>query len=86
MEVYNYKPIGVCSRNIELQIENNKLVDIKVLGGCSGNLEGIRSLIKGMDLDMIIEKLNGVKCGFKNTSCPDQIAKAILEYQGAKVK
>lgn len=86
MEVYNYKPNGVCSRNIKLVIDDNKLIDIEVLGGCNGNLQGIRSLIKGMELDTIKEKLSGIKCGFKQTSCPDQIAKAILEYQGELVK
>ena len=86
MEVYNYKPKGVCSSNIKLVIDKNKLIDIEVMGGCNGNLQGIRSLIKGMELDTIKEKLSGIKCGFKNTSCPDQIAKAILEYQGELVK
>lgn len=86
MEVYNYKPIGVCSSNIKLMIDNDILVDIEVTGGCNGNLQGIRSLVKGMNLDEVKEKLNGIKCGYKNTSCPDQIAKAILEYQGELVK
>ena len=86
MEVYNYKPNGVCSRNIKLMIDDNKLIDIEVIGGCDGNLKGIRSLIKGMELDTIKEKLSGIKCGYKNTSCPDQIARAILEYQGELVK
>lgn len=86
MEVYQYKPRGVCSTNIKLEIEDNKLIDIFVTGGCSGNLEGIRRLIKGMDLDTIILKLKGTKCGFKETSCPDQIAMAILEYKGEMVK
>ena len=86
MEVYNYKPNGVCSRNIKLMIDDNKLIDIEVTGGCHGNLKGIRSLIKDMELDTIKKKLSGIKCGYKNTSCPDQIAKAILEYQGELVK
>ena len=86
MEVYNYKPRGVCSTNIKLEIENNHLVDIIVTGGCSGNLEGIRRLIKGMDLDNIVEKLKGTCCSTKQTSCPDQIASAILEYKGEFVK
>lgn len=86
MEVYNYKTKGVCSTNIELKIEGEKLVDITITGGCNGNLKGIRSLIMGMDLDEIVEKLSGIKCGFKNTSCPDQIACAIKEYQGELVK
>lgn len=86
MEVYNYKPKGVCSSNIKLMIENDILVDIEVMGGCNGNLQGIRSLVKGMKLDEVKNKLSGIKCGYKNTSCPDQIANAILEYQGEFVK
>jgi len=86
MEIYNYKPIGVCATNIRLEIENDKLVDIKIEGGCNGNLQGIRSLVKGMKLDEVKEKLNGIKCGFRDTSCPDQIASAIKEYQGELVK
>ena len=86
MEVYNYKTKGVCSTNIKLMIDGDKLIDIEVTGGCNGNLQGIRSLIKGMNLDSIKEKLSGIKCGMKNTSCPDQIARAIVEYQGELVK
>lgn len=86
MQIYNYKPIGVCARNIRLEIENDKLVDIEIEGGCNGNLKGIRNLIIGMNLEEIKEKLSGIKCGYKNTSCPDQIATAIKEYQGELVK
>ena len=86
MEVYNYKTKGVCSKNIKLEIENDKLVDIEVIGGCNGNLKGIGSLIIGMNLNDIIEKLSGIKCNFRDTSCPDQIATAIKEYLGEVVK
>jgi len=86
MEVYNYKTHGVCSSEICLKIEGDTLVDIIVTGGCNGNLQGIRSLVKGMKLDEVKEKLNGIKCGFRDTSCPDQIASAIKEYQGELVK
>ena len=86
MEVYNYKTKGVCSTNIKLIVDKDKLLDIEVIGGCNGNLKGIRSLIIGMDLDEIKEKLSGIKCGYRNTSCPDQIAEAIKEYQGELVK
>lgn len=86
MKVYNYKTKGVCSTNIELKIEGEKLVDINITGGCNGNLKGIRSLIIGMELDEIVKKLSGIKCSFRNTSCPDQIACAIKEYQGELVK
>ena len=86
MEVYNYKTKGVCSSNIKLVIQDDKLVDIEVTGGCNGNLKGIKSLIIGMNLNEIKEKLSGIKCGFKESSCPDQIAEAIREYQGELVK
>lgn len=86
MEVYNYKPKGVCSTNIKLEIEGDTLVDIVVTGGCNGNLQGIRSLIKGMKLVDITKKLEGIKCGMKNTSCPDQIAMAIYDYLKVGVK
>lgn len=86
MEVYNYKTHGVCSTNVCLKIEGDSLVDIEVTGGCNGNLQGIRSLVKGMKLDEVKEKLSGIKCGFRDTSCPDQIANAIREYQGELVK
>ncbi len=86
MKEYNYKPIGVCSSNIKLIINNNILKDIEVTGGCSGNLQGIRNLVRGMNLIDVKNKLKGIKCGFKATSCPDQIANAIEEYLGELVK
>ena len=86
MVVYNYKTRGVCSSEISLKIEGEILVDILVTGGCNGNLQGIRSLVKGMKLDDVIKKLSGIKCGVRNTSCPDQIAEAIKEYKGELLK
>ena len=65
----------------ETMFENNKIVDTKIIGGCPGNGLGIISLLKDQDIDYIIEKLSGIKCGFKNTSCPDQIANALREYK-----
>lgn len=81
METFEYIPKGVCSRKIVLKINDNTLEDIEVVGGCPGNLQGIRKLISGMDIDTIIEKLDGVRCGMKPTSCPDQIATALKEYK-----
>lgn len=81
METFEYIPKGVCSRKIVLKINDNTLEDIEVVGGCPGNLQGIRKLISGMDIDTIIEKLDGVRCGMKPTSCPDQIANALKEYK-----
>ena len=62
-------------------IENDIIKDLKVIGGCNGNLKGISSLIKGMNRKEVIEKLSGIKCNYRNTSCPDQIAKALKAYK-----
>lgn len=78
---YRYSPKGVCSKEMIFNIENNKVMDLKVVGGCNGNLKGISSLIIGMDIDTIINKLKGIKCNFKETSCPDQIAVALTNYK-----
>ena len=86
MKEFNYKPNGVCSTNIKLSINEDVLVDLEVTGGCPGNLQGIRALARGMKLDDVKEKLKDIKCGYKNTSCPDQIAKAIEEYLGVSCK
>ena len=59
------------------EMENGKIVDFEVVGGCNGNLKGLSALLKGMDINEVITRLNGIKCGFKNTSCPDQIAQAL---------
>lgn len=81
MEEFIYTPSGVCSRQMIFKIENNNIVDFEVVGGCSGNLQGIKSLIKGLSIDEVINKLSDIKCGMKDTSCPDQIAKALTEYK-----
>lgn len=78
---YRYSPKGVCSKEMIFNIENNKVMDLKVIGGCNGNLKGISSLIIGMDINTIINKLKGIKCNFKDTSCPDQIAMALINYK-----
>lgn len=80
---YRYSPNGVCSTAMIFDIDENTNVvnDLKVINGCNGNLKGISSLIKGMKIDDIISKLEGIPCGFKSTSCPDQIAKALKEYK-----
>ena len=77
----NYKTKGVCSSNISFEVQDNKLTDLKFVGGCNGNLQGISKLCEGMDIDEIIAKLKGTTCGFKNTSCPDQLAQALEEYK-----
>lgn len=74
---YRYRPQGVCSTEIIVDIENNIIKDLQVRNGCNGNLKGISSLVRGMNIDDVISKLKGIKCGMKNTSCPDQIATAL---------
>ena len=81
---YHFTPSGVCSRSIDFSVENGKIVDISIAGGCSGNLSGISSLVKGMEVDEVIERLQGIKCGPKDTSCPDQLAKALKLYKEEK--
>lgn len=74
---YTFTPHGVCSKKIDIEIENGVIVDVTYLGGCNGNLKGIRALTKGMKVDDVIERLEGIECGFKGTSCPDQLARAL---------
>lgn len=77
-----YYPKGVCSTLIEYEIGNdNKIKNLTVTNGCNGNLKGISKLCINRDVDEVISLLQGIKCGFKDTSCPDQIAKALLEYK-----
>ena len=78
---YVYEPQGVCSTKMIFEIENNIIKSLKVINGCNGNLKGISELVKGMNIDDVIAKLKGIECGFKSTSCPDQIAKALEEFK-----
>lgn len=79
-----YRPKGVCSNLMDIDIEDGKVIGLKVTGGCSGNLQGISSLVAGMDVDEVISRLEGIRCGFKKTSCPDQLALALKEYRFAQ--
>ena len=74
-----YKTHGTCSRMIILETEDGVITDCKFVGGCAGNTQGVASLVKGMKVDDAIERMQGIKCGFKNTSCPDQLARALME-------
>lgn len=78
-----YRPKGVCSKLMDIEIEDGKIESVKVTGGCSGNLQGISSLLKGMDVDDAISRMEGIRCGVKATSCPDQIAQALKQYKNA---
>ncbi len=75
--VIEYRPRGVCSRAFTIQVEDGVIQDVKVLGGCSGNLQGISALLKGMPVDEAIRRMEGIRCGMKATSCPDQLAQAL---------
>ncbi|MCQ2455671.1 MAG: TIGR03905 family TSCPD domain-containing protein [Clostridia bacterium] len=74
---YTYTTRGVCSRTIEIEVADGILIDVKYIGGCNGNLKGIGELVKGMKIEDVITKLEGIRCGFKDTSCPDQLAQAL---------
>lgn len=77
-----YRPKGVCSQEINFDIEDNKVKNVSFTGGCNGNLQGISRLIEGMDVNEVISRIEGIHCGFKSTSCPDQLAKALKEATG----
>ena len=74
---FTYRPRGVCSQLMEIEIEDGKVRNVSVMGGCDGNLKGIARLVEGMEVDEVIRRLEGLRCGFKNTSCPDQFAQAL---------
>ena len=76
---YSYRPQGVCARGLSFEIEDNIVKNIEFMGGCSGNTQGIAALAEGMDANELIERLAGIRCGFKSTSCPDQLAKAVAK-------
>ncbi len=76
---YTYKTKGVCSKAIYIEMQDGVITDCQFEGGCNGNTKGIASLVIGMDADIAIDKLEGIKCGFKSTSCPDQLATALKE-------
>lgn len=78
---FTYRPKGVCSQQMDIEVEDGRLVSLKVLGGCSGNLQGISKLVEGMAIDDIISRVKGIRCGFKPTSCPDQLACALEAYK-----
>ncbi len=78
-----YKTSGTCSTMIDLEVDGDIIKSVAFTGGCNGNLKGICSLVRGMRVDDAIEKLQGIKCGFKNTSCPDQLAKALIQIKNS---
>lgn len=76
-----YKTKMTCSTQINFEIENNKIKEVAFINGCSGNLQGISALVKGLDIDEAINKLKGIDCRGRGTSCPDQLAQALIEYK-----
>lgn len=83
-EVFQYKPQGVCCQLMQIAVNNGVVEDVQFMGGCHGNLQGIGKLVKGMPLDEVITKLEGIKCGGKQTSCPDQLTQALVKYKEHK--
>ena len=80
---FTYKTKGVCSRSIDIEVEDNIVKSVSFMGGCNGNLKGIGELVKGMDIDDVIDRLEDIKCGFKDTSCPAQLAEALKQYKNS---
>ncbi len=81
LKTIQYRPQGTCCALMNIVLEDNKIYDIEFIGGCPGNLLGIKSLVQEMDIDTVIEKFRGIKCGSKTTSCPDQLSKCLIEYK-----
>ena len=80
---YEYKTRGVCSRKINFSVEDGKVCKVAFDGGCNGNGKGVAALVEGMDVDEAIRRMEGIKCGMKNTSCPDQLAQALRQAKNS---
>lgn len=78
---FEYNPKGTCSKKMVFEIENEVIKEVEIIGGCPGNLKGISRIIKDMNINDVIEDFEGVTCGMKSTSCPDQIAQALKQYK-----
>ena len=74
---YTYRPRGVCSQLITVEVEEGIIQSVKILGGCAGNTQGVAALLKGMPVEEAIERIEGIRCGMRHTSCPDQVAQAL---------
>ena len=77
MKKFDYTPKGVCSRKISVMLNGDVIEDVTFSGGCMGNTQGIAALVRGMQVKDAVSRLSGIRCGFKSTSCPDQLAKAL---------
>ena len=76
---HTYKPQGVCSQRMEVELDGGVIRSVRILGGCNGNLQGISRLVEGMRAEDAIERLRGIRCGFRSTSCPDQLSQALTQ-------
>ena len=85
-ETIVYNTVGTCSKQIIIEVEDDIIQNIEFIGGCHGNLQGIGQLARGMKITDIIEKLKGIRCGAKATSCPDQLAQCLIEHVNEKTK
>ncbi|MBR5307822.1 MAG: TIGR03905 family TSCPD domain-containing protein [Clostridia bacterium] len=78
-----YSPKGVCSRQMNVEIDDNGIITkVQIIGGCAGNTQGVSRLVEGMNAAEAVKKIEGIRCGFKSTSCPNELAKAIMECLG----
>ena len=81
--MFEYKTKGTCSQRILFDVENGKVKNVQFIGGCNGNLKGIAALVEGCDVDDVIARVQGIRCGMKQTSCPDQLAQALIAAKNA---
>lgn len=82
MNHITFQTSGTCSRQIDIDIdEEGRIQDVSFIGGCNGNLQGIGQLVRGMKVEDVKSRLEGIRCGYKNTSCPDQLARALKQYE-----
>lgn len=87
MNKFTYTPHGVCSRQIQIELDGNTIKRVNFVGGCSGNTQGVARLVEGMKVEDAVSRLEGIECGMKSTSCPDQLAKALIEaFKECKAK
>ncbi len=83
-QAYLYKNQGTCSSHIKIEVDGERLILAKYYGGCAGNTKGVAALVSGMLVSEVIDRLSGIRCGFKPTSCPDQLAKALILIQNGE--
>lgn len=83
MKHITYKTTGTCSQFINVDVDDaGRIQEVSFIGGCNGNLQGISSLVRGMRVEDVKAKLNGIRCGYKSTSCPDQLVRALEQLEG----